>query len=1295
MRRFRAIIQAEKEPEDIHVIWHHKGKLLYYENGDWITFDKVSPEDVKIKIDTLPGISNLKEVLDYLAIQAHNYRIVKNKGDLYLLKPGTFNEGTHCYVIDEDTEYIFSVENNTWVKKTDFKGRPFKIFASSVQVTSINYRTKIITFSEDIDKEIFVIAIDNNAKSIDDLGLCTVVKRDNTYTIIRHNKELPTKGQYVYIVGVVDDFIDIPIIQESDSVKNSYNITFYTNTIIRSSDTEIKDWECSIFVNSYDIYNYITVNDSRITNLELWKADIDSEQSTQNALIEVNKSHIEDVDRKIDAKVIEAGGVPFDLEPTKDSTNAVFSGGVYKYITDLAITTDKIEDAAVTTEKLSTDIQALIANISKTATFAGIATPATNPGVPDGPVFYIASKPGVYANFNGITLLDDEVSVLEYNNGVWSKKPTSIAPLAVVKSIQNYLDTEPKRQGFKFIGEDRTYKVCCINSVKQGNVYKITFPTNTWDIDNFMSSIDNSHSILEIYTKSQDGNIQLLVSVKLNNFIENGVNKEYEIAIPDDAASGLYIGGRANEGIAVYFQVQDITDEITSIVNLVGFGPTGNSAGITEQGQTYLNTNSLLLRYALRTDLFCTIPFSKRAVYLYNGNRLFWDGENFVERNGDSFYVDEFNRVVNIRNCGKLARVWNGAYINNKNYRAIWIKVTSGDTIHMLSYGYTDNINIAFSETKSLEDLKVAEASSQYGYKYRTCEAPKDGWILCNFTISNQCFIWNNNAGLTLKDSTHRIPGYIYNTMLFRYSASQVQHIFKVKKGDIAVLKTKNYNDTAVLAFFEKFPVIGAYADDAVIPSAENRLKLTTFFYEVKNDGYLAVNPFITRLIESTPYIFSLIRNSVPQCINTDKNFVDQIDMCRFISIDADDQRETGANWTGQEIINNIYEPLRIAHPEYITRKSLGKDESGLYDIWLYEFNNSISEWFSKANSKNYKNSENEPDSIIIPGNNGLNTNQFCIREDLFDDFTDEYYNLYASAKIKSSEAPTKIVSIENGVLINNKHYYKFTCESNVNVSNSNSADSGIEIWWTKLNETHDQTALIVSGTHGDENGGYLGTALAIKYMVEHHSENAALDYIFRHVKLLVVPVLNIWGANQIPKVRFNVSGTNLNRWNFDNLATEQHILYSLMEKYKNELSFFSDNHTAEWWLNYGIVYSISKSNKLRLGAIRAQNFFLKTWFPNKYPYNWNSGAFAGDGLNPGNTNQGIAAQNFGIDSITAEFAGYDLINFSGCTRYDAQYMKYAIETYLNYLIAFCSLRINNTTEKLLDNSFWVHSVMT
>jgi hypothetical protein len=42
--------------------------------------------------------------------------------------------------------------------------------------------------------------------------------------------------------------------------------------------------------------------------------------------------------------------------------------------------------------------------------------------------------------------------------------------------------------------------------------------------------------------------------------------------------------------------------------------------------------------------------------------------------------------------------------------------------------------------------------------------------------------------------------------------------------------------------------------------------------------------------------------------------------------------------WTSDDIINNIYEPLRLANPEYITRENLGKDASGLYDIWCYYF---------------------------------------------------------------------------------------------------------------------------------------------------------------------------------------------------------------------------------------------------------------------------------------------------------------------------------------------------------------------
>ena len=41
-----------------------------------------------------------------------------------------------------------------------------------------------------------------------------------------------------------------------------------------------------------------------------------------------------DIKELLDAKVIEAGGVPFDYKPTKDSTNAITSGAVYNYTVD-------------------------------------------------------------------------------------------------------------------------------------------------------------------------------------------------------------------------------------------------------------------------------------------------------------------------------------------------------------------------------------------------------------------------------------------------------------------------------------------------------------------------------------------------------------------------------------------------------------------------------------------------------------------------------------------------------------------------------------------------------------------------------------------------------------------------------------------------------------------------------------------------------------------------------------------------------------------------------------------------
>lgn len=99
------------------------------------------------------------------------------------------------------------------------------------------------------------------------------------------------------------------------------------------------------------------------------------------------------------------------------------------------IRTNRIADEAVTAPKLSSDIQALISNLSKNALFAGIATPTTNPGTPDGPVFYLATEVGAYSNFGSIELTEGEAVILYWNNDSWAKKTTGFATQKSVESI--------------------------------------------------------------------------------------------------------------------------------------------------------------------------------------------------------------------------------------------------------------------------------------------------------------------------------------------------------------------------------------------------------------------------------------------------------------------------------------------------------------------------------------------------------------------------------------------------------------------------------------------------------------------------------------------------------------------------------------------------------------------------------------------------------------------------------------------------------------------------------------------
>lgn len=88
----------------------------------------------------------------------------------------------------------------------------------------------------------------------------------------------------------------------------------------------------------------------------------------------------------------------------------------------------------ITGEIMQNALLTIISTVGANSTFAGIATPNTNPGTPEQNVFWIASLPGQYVNFSN-QILDDEVYIFKNNNGRWVKVDTGIANIYKVNGF--------------------------------------------------------------------------------------------------------------------------------------------------------------------------------------------------------------------------------------------------------------------------------------------------------------------------------------------------------------------------------------------------------------------------------------------------------------------------------------------------------------------------------------------------------------------------------------------------------------------------------------------------------------------------------------------------------------------------------------------------------------------------------------------------------------------------------------------------------------------------------------------
>ena len=101
----------------------------------------------------------------------------------------------------------------------------------------------------------------------------------------------------------------------------------------------------------------------------------------------------------------------------------------------------------ITGQVLNSVLNAMVNTLGAGYQFAGVATPASNPGTPDAKVFYIANGKGMYTNFGGLDVTEDEVVIL-YLDSAWHKVSTGIALKSEIPDISDKADKATTLAGY-------------------------------------------------------------------------------------------------------------------------------------------------------------------------------------------------------------------------------------------------------------------------------------------------------------------------------------------------------------------------------------------------------------------------------------------------------------------------------------------------------------------------------------------------------------------------------------------------------------------------------------------------------------------------------------------------------------------------------------------------------------------------------------------------------------------------------------------------------------------------------
>lgn len=292
-------------------------------------------------------------------------------------------------------------------------------------------------------------------------------------------------------------------------------------------------------------------------------------------------------------------------------------GSVAFPLGDNAVSTSKIQNSAVTEQKLATSLIQKLLNDG--FVYAGIATPNTNPGTPDKDCFYFAQQVGTYSNF-GLSVADGQLAIFKYSNLSWSKDTINI-PISVLNGNQSTpmeLVVDDGSVMLRILGGSLTLD----SPAYEGKTYRQIFETNNWfgispgfENGSFSPLYANAGSPSVQSAEKDSGSYALKASGTTSQQVRTSGNTTAKGFAACRVKVTSYTAGYCGMQFDNIAGVSEVTDWVTKVVRktsttqVAAFIGSISSASLTG----YIDTPVVVLN-----SVFSTVPSVEQFEQLYN-----------------------------------------------------------------------------------------------------------------------------------------------------------------------------------------------------------------------------------------------------------------------------------------------------------------------------------------------------------------------------------------------------------------------------------------------------------------------------------------------------------------------------------------------------------------------------------------------------------------------------------------------------------------------------------------------------